>query len=463
MRYLRAFLKIDSSTRRDLIVDSSCEYIRKAIGFYEKNWADLVERYLASYGLTWSDLYIDFLAPSKGASPAEGPEETEPVDTPPQHFIPDAGVYLKIDTAIRRLANSATSAGVALAVPKTIENVYSLVEAIELFADAYERRIARDESITQLTDISNLLRGSASVIAENLYSNLREARTIKTAVNIRNTRVKSVLDAIENPLKPASSLSSKVAAYLINDPRDFVHRPIKRRNDDDSSLDEWIETACNIWAAESGLVSSIEPDKVKYLNAVKKEWSRFVLYAINRTLSEDRASLERKFSQYQSDMKEKLRASDGNKVILTQLVSPQEKSYTPLRKRLNREHFESTLVTSHASSFNTKLSLHQILQDSFQIGAHSDAIRFTFALPSELSLNLESLQLKLSLSSRKFPLLGEHELIFGTLRGSGEKEQLSILIDGDTDESWLNELRKFLLVALEDIISNALGGQTNGN
>jgi|GEM_PF-4038120 len=455
IRHLKIVLDAETESGRSRLVTDGSAVIRAFIGLDDQMWRDLAEIIIESHGMDWGSVYES----GDEGSLDEWDGETELIEIEAPVAQPGPVVeFSGIDRLITQVVNSCNTAG-ASSIDRVSIKLDELAAEILSFANTYQN--AADDMVgtyARLLAMASTISRNSKNYARELYAKFETSRQLKTALNLRKSRINSVIQWVEYPIDP-TFIPHRTALIGAN--------PDKFR--------AWVDSCKYIWLvgighANKDLYSSdtghalyasydlrspdairhiTKPSQLKLVNATMKEWDVFVQQAFNDIYDPEVTSkIVSKMSKYEESVSRLL--SDLSSSGKSNWDSELEPKMTP-----------SSLIakgSQHDFSFKTGFSLDIRAQLSQMMGMASSTggLSFIFNFPEEWLINAESIKLKLSIAIQSFPRLGNIEVKVNTRSSQNHGTQLVAEVPLTTDEAWLTSLRTFLLEVLDKLISESI-------
>ena len=264
IRHIRSSLKMDDEAMRAQILAGARIQVKALIGMDD----ELVKN--------MEDIQIeDIIAYRKG-------EISDPYDV----IWDDAEVYesdpaehefLEVEELVTQIANSAMTTGVS--GRKRVEvKLPELADKLELFVEVHKESsndiVSTDE---QIRELAGKIRTNLVPLASALYESLTKARQAKTALTTRSSRIKAILEVVEQNKDDAK------AEYLLN-------KPIGMKNE---NLQAWL-------AACFEEFKKVRPELERFFTSYQKEWETYTSSAFSELLESESASsyFEAKMNQF---------------------------------------------------------------------------------------------------------------------------------------------------------------------
>jgi len=258
IRHIRSCLKEDENTNRALILSRAKDQVKSLFGIE----AELVQN--------MEDIQIeDAIAYQKGE--IEDPFDVIFDDADALEVTDGELEFLEAEELITQIANSAMTTGVSgrkRVEIKLAELADKLADNLEFFVEVHKESandiVGTDE---QLKELASKIRSNLDSLATTLYEELTAARQAKTAFTTRISRIKTILDVVEN-----SSESPKYD-YLFNDPIGMENK----------SLQDWLDTCFNTF-------KGARPELKRFFTSYQKEWESFTVSTFSKLLESESAS-----------------------------------------------------------------------------------------------------------------------------------------------------------------------------
>jgi len=448
LEYLKNTLELETEKGRAKLLKDGSALLRAFLGLDDQMWRDLVEIILEDHGMDWDSVYeSDGDHASSWDGNGEFREAERAVPGPVVEFTP-------IDRLITQVVNSCNTAGKA-AVERVKAKLDELSAEIVLFAETY-REEAEDMVSTykRLIEMAADLKLKSTPYSKQLYSLFEGSRQLKTALNLRKSRIGSVLHWVEYPLDPM-----------------FKAHKLKNIGASEASLREWIEDCKFIWVIGIGYANEnfydretgysnrpsfdlTPPNSVqelakqqqfKLVNATLKEWDLFVQETFHSIYDPGITSkISSRMSQYEESILKLLSHFNTSENKRTNWQASESKLLSTGNNRLRK--VDLNLPSGVTLDVKARLSLDMAVATS------ATSISFIFSLLDVWKINLGDLKLKLSLAIQKFPALGDVEVTLTTRIDQFNTPQVIATIPMTVDETWLTSLRVFLLDVLDELI-----------
>ena len=270
IRHIRTCLKEDENTNRALILNKAKVQVKSLFGIE----AELVQN--------MEDIQIeDAIAYQKGE--IEDPFDVIFDDADALEVRDGEPEFLEAEELITQIANSAMTTGVSgrkRVEIKLAELADKLADNLEFFVEVHKESandiVGTDE---QLKELAAKIRSNLDSLATTLYEELTPARQAKTALTTRSSRIKAILEIVEQIKDDAKS------EY-------FLTKPIGMKNE---NLQAWLVACFEEF-------KMVRPELDRFFTSYQKEWEAFTFSCFSELLESESASsyFEAKMSQFLS-------------------------------------------------------------------------------------------------------------------------------------------------------------------
>lgn len=459
--HLKTSLEVQTDQGRAKLVKDGSALIRAFIGLDDQMWRDLVEIVLENHGMDWSSVYeSDELEDEgwDGELEDEGWDGEGGVSEAPAVQPGPVVEFTGIDRLITQVVNSCNTSGKA-SIARVKDKLDELSAEILHFAVTYCEQ-AEDIVGTygRLLEMGADIGNHSTSYAKELYSKFEISRQLKTALNLRKSRIRSVIHWVEYPIDPLLKehklkkvgVSTEVFREWIQGCKYIWIVGIGYANRSFYNKDTGYSVSASFALKSTSAVQELtKPQHYKLVNATLKEWDIFVQEIFNDIYDPGITSkIASRMSRYEESISALLAeiSNAGNGRWDARREVPMAKEHGSKAK-----HEDFTFPTGITLDVKTQLSRTMGLATSAR------SLSFIFNLPIEWAINLDEINLRLSIAAQKFPLLGDVEVVFTSKIGDGGSPQILATIPLTNDETWLTSFRVFLLEVIDKLLT-----ETNG-